>query len=70
VTDFIAQHASEIWSFLTGLVGGGAAGSFITYRVTRTNRASGRSSVVDQSGSTAGADMVGRDKSSSVEQRR
>ena len=63
VADFIALHASEIWSFLTGLVGGGAAGSLITYRVTRTNRASGHSSVVDQSGAAARGDIVGGDKS-------
>jgi hypothetical protein len=64
VGDFIAQHATEIWSFLTGLAGGGIAGSFITYRITNTNRASNGSSVLDQSGSTAGGDIVGRDKRS------
>jgi hypothetical protein len=64
VSDLIAQHASEIWTFLAGLIGGGAAGSLITYRVTRTNRVNGRGSVVDQSGSAAGGDIVGRDKRS------
>ena len=63
MADFLAQHAAAIWSFLTGLISGGAAGSLITYRVTRTNRASGRASIVDQSGSTAGGDIVARDKS-------
>jgi hypothetical protein len=64
VSDFIAQHAAELWSFLTGLIGGGAAGSLVTYRVTRSNRASGRASIVDQSGSAAGGDIVARDKNS------
>ncbi|MGY4366720.1 hypothetical protein ACVW1A_002785 [Bradyrhizobium sp. LB1.3] len=62
MADFFSQHAAAIWSFLTGLVGGGAAGSLITYKVTRTNRANNGGSVLDQSGSTAGGDIVGRDK--------
>jgi hypothetical protein len=64
VGDFIAQHSTEIWNLLAGLVGGGLAGSFITYRITSTNRASNGSSVLDQSRSTAGGDIVGRDKRS------
>jgi hypothetical protein len=66
VSDFIALHSAEIWTFLTGLLGGGAAGSLITYRVTQTNRASGGGTVSDQSGAKAGGDIVGRDKRNSA----
>ncbi|WP_210419070.1 hypothetical protein [Bradyrhizobium sp. NAS80.1] len=62
--EFIAQHAAAIWSFLAGLAGGGITGSFITYRMTSTKRASNGGALLDQSGSVAGGDIVGRDKRS------
>jgi hypothetical protein len=58
----LGQYASEIWSFIVGLVGGGAAGSLITLKLTRHTAASGHGSAADQSGARAGADVVGRDK--------
>ena len=53
----IANYISEIISFLVGL----SAGSLITFQVTK-NRAGPGGTAVNQAGSTAGGDMVGRDK--------
>jgi hypothetical protein len=62
VLQFLADHLSDIVSFVTGLVGGGVAGSLITLHITRDKRVSGSGSLVDQSGASAGRDIVGRDK--------
>jgi hypothetical protein len=50
------EFLSEIVSFVVGALGG----SLITYHYTKKSfNASGRSTVVDQSGSKAGRDIVG-----------
>ncbi|MDI1345076.1 MAG: hypothetical protein PSV22_13375 [Pseudolabrys sp.] len=61
MAEYLSQHASQIWSFLAGIVGGGLGGSLLTVHFTR-NRVSGRGTVTDQSKSVAGGDIVGRDK--------
>jgi len=58
IGDFLAAHATEIWSALGGVL----AGSLITLKVTRQNKVSGHGSVLDQSGSKVGGDQVGGDK--------
>jgi hypothetical protein len=68
--DFLHQYVSEIWSFLAGLSGGAVGGSLITLRISRHKRVSGRGSMTDQSGSSAGGDIVGRDKTAGTGQRR
>jgi hypothetical protein len=67
--EFISQHASAIGSFIAGLIGGGAVGSFLTLRITGRNHLSGKGSVVDQSQSRAGGDIVGGNKTRSGERR-
>ncbi|TYL90746.1 hypothetical protein FXB40_32180 [Bradyrhizobium rifense] len=56
--DVIKDHLSEIISFAAGLAGG----SFLTFKFTRTTRVSDAGNLVNQSGATAGGDVVGRDK--------
>ncbi len=70
MSEIFGEYSSEIWSFLGGLIGGGIGGSLITLRFTRQNRATGRSSIVDQSGSKAGGDVVGGNKSVPRDRRR
>lgn len=53
----MGAYAADILSFILG----GFAGSLVTMYV-KNQRASGRGSVVDQSKSRAGGDVVGRDK--------
>lgn len=49
-------YIGEIISFIAGALGG----SLVTWQVMRKSiRAAGRSTVVDQSGSSAGRDMIG-----------
>lgn len=63
MSDFFAQHAFELGSFVAGLITGGAAGSVITLRVIgRHQSATGHASITDQHRSVAGGDIVGRDK--------
>ncbi|WP_315800076.1 hypothetical protein [Bradyrhizobium sp. SZCCHNS3002] len=57
--DFLTQHASTIGSFLAGFVGGGAVGSLVTLRIKGRNQLPGKGSIVDQSRSRAGGDIVG-----------
>jgi hypothetical protein len=64
VGDLLSQYASEIWSFAAGLVGGGIGGSLLTLRITQRNITNRNGSVVDQSRTRAGGDIVGRDKRS------
>ncbi len=52
----------DLSNFLVGLITGGAAGTLITFQVTKTLRSGTSGNSTDQSGSTAGGDMVGRDK--------
>jgi hypothetical protein len=62
MSDTLAKYASEIWSFLAGLIGGGVGGSLLTIRFGRQNRASSGGSIVDQSRSSAIGDIVGGNK--------
>jgi hypothetical protein len=62
VSEFFSHYASLIGSFIAGLIGGGTIGSLLTLRITGRNRLSGKGSVVDQSRSKAGGDIVGKDK--------
>jgi hypothetical protein len=55
--DTLLAYMSEVVSF----VAGACLGSFLTIHFKK-QRASGRGNVVDQSGSRAGGDIVGRDK--------
>jgi hypothetical protein len=56
--DFLANHAKEIISFVTGALGG----SLVTFKFTRQNRIQGSGTIADQSKAQAGGDIVGRDK--------
>jgi hypothetical protein len=56
--DVISQHLSEILSFLAGALGG----SLLTLSITKQNRIRGSGSIVDQSSSKAGGDIVGGNK--------
>jgi len=60
--EMITTHATQIWTFLAGLVSGGLGGSLLTLRFGRQYRASSQGSIVDQSRSSAGGDIVGGDK--------
>jgi hypothetical protein len=66
MAQFLSQHFSEILSFIGGLVTGGAGGSLLTLRIKRENRVSGHGTMTNQSGASAGGDIVGRDKVSST----
>jgi hypothetical protein len=59
--DFIFKYASEIWTFVAGLVGGAAGGSFLTLKLTK-NSVGRDSNVANQSHAKVGGDLVGRDK--------
>ena len=63
--DIIAKYASEIVSFVVGL----ASGSLITLKFTRKTSVGREGSNVDQTGASAGGDMVGRDKIADRDQR-
>ena len=58
--DLLTNHLSEILSF----VGGAISGSFLTLSVTRHYKVKGAGTIVDQSSTKAGGDIVGRDKHS------
>jgi len=55
--NLLSAHVSEILSFLGGIL----TGSAITLRLTRSNRASFGSTVVNQERARAGRDFTGRD---------
>lgn len=63
MVDFVTAHFSEILSLLVGLFGGGTIGSLITFKVVGGQKASDGGSNVNQSGSKAGGDIVGGNKS-------
>jgi hypothetical protein len=63
MVEILSQYWSEIGSFVGGLIGGGIGGSLLTLRYTRRNILSGNGSIVDQSQSKAGGDIVGGNKS-------
>lgn len=52
----------DFWNFFGGLITGVVGGGFITLKWTKSQKAEGRGNVVDQSGSKAKGDIVGRDK--------
>lgn len=56
------EFTFDIGSFLAGLIGGGAAGSFLTFRLNNSKSASGSGKVVDQNRAKAGGDIVGGNK--------
>ncbi|MDR6821026.1 hypothetical protein ELG72_33350 (plasmid) [Rhizobium leguminosarum] len=62
--DFITAHFSEIVSLVIGLIGGGTIGSLVTFKIVGGQKASSGGSNVNQSGSKAGGDIVGGNKSS------
>jgi hypothetical protein len=59
------SHLHEVLTFILGLLAG-VGGSFLTYKMTRSNRASNGSKVVDQSGARAGGDNVGGNKTTTI----
>ena len=52
---------SELAYFAGGVLTG-VGGSWLTLRITRTNRVNGSGTATDQSGARAKGDIVGRDK--------
>lgn len=52
----------EFWNFFSGLIAGGLGGSLMTITLSKTMKSDRGGSTVDQSGSSAGNDIVGRDK--------
>ncbi len=49
-------------TFVGGLLAGGIGGSLLTLRFGRSNRVIGSGTAIDQGGSSARGDIVGRDK--------
>jgi len=60
--DFLNNYLSQIMSFIAGAIGG----SFITVQIKSKKQYKHTGDVVDQSDSTAGGDIVGRDKKTST----
>ncbi len=54
--------AFDLWNFVGGLIAGGIGGALLTLKFTKNQRTNGSGTTVDQSKSTAGGDIVGRDK--------
>lgn len=54
----------DFWNFVGGLITGVVGGGLIALKWTKSQKAEGRGNVVDQSGSKASGDIVGRDKRS------
>lgn len=52
----------DLSNFLAGLITGGAASALITFQLTKNLRSGANGNSVDQSGSRARGDVVGRDK--------
>jgi hypothetical protein len=59
------SYLHEVLTFILGLVAG-VGGSFLAYKVTRSNRATNGSVVIDQSGARAGGDNVGGNKTTTT----
>ncbi|NEJ74528.1 hypothetical protein GR197_29050 [Rhizobium phaseoli] len=53
-------------NFVAGLIAGGAASALITFQLTKNLRSGANGNSVDQSGSSAGGDIVGRDKNTTA----
>ena len=64
--DVVTKHWSEVFSFLCGLVGGGVAGSWLTFHFSQQRVRGSRNISVNQSGSTASGDIVGQNKITST----
>ncbi len=59
--ELILEH---LFTFLTGIVTGGAGGALITLTlIKKTYKLKGEGTITDQSGAKAEGDIVGRDKS-------
>lgn len=56
--DLIKSHIGE---FLATFAAGGAAGSLITFRLTKKKTVNSGGAYTDQRGATAGRDMIGGD---------
>jgi len=54
--------AFDFWNFVGGLIAGGIGGALLTLKSTKNQRTNGSGTTADQSRSTAGGDIVGRDK--------
>lgn len=52
----------DVLNFLGGLVAGAVGGALLTLKFTKNMRTNGSGTTVDQSKSSAGGDIVGRDK--------
>ncbi|MHA3792581.1 hypothetical protein [Sphingomonas sp. YL-JM2C] len=61
MAEFLTLHGTEILSAIAGLFAGAAISIPITVRVTQ-NSMDGESARSNQSGASAGGDIVGRDK--------
>ncbi len=54
--------AFDFWNFFGGLIAGGIGGGILTFKFMKNQRTNGSGTTVDQSKSSAGGDIVGRDK--------
>ena len=62
MSEFITNHASEVWSAIAGFLTGGTVASLVTVKVVRSQQSGGNGTNVDQSRSRAGGDIVGGSK--------
>ena len=62
MVDIFTKHFSEILAFVEGFFAGGITVSLVTLNFNRRNTVDGSGSVVDQSKSRAGGDIVGGNK--------
>ena len=56
----------EVATFIFGLITGGIGGSLLTFKFAKSQQASRAGTAVDQSRAKAGADIVGRDKKTKI----
>jgi hypothetical protein len=68
--EFITSHFSEIISLIAGVVGGGTIASVVTFKIVSGQNASHGGRNINQSGSKAGGDIVGGNKSTGSNKRR
>ena len=54
----------DFWNFLGGLIAGGIGGSFLTLKLSKSQKADSGGKNIDQSGAKAGGDIVGGNKRS------
>jgi hypothetical protein len=60
--DFLSHYASQLGSFVGGLIAGALGGSLLTLRVTSKRVGGIGGTMVDQSASSANGDIVGGNK--------